>query len=113
MSAPEELLVDLVRRVVREELQAQHAPASAADPLLSVAAAAERIAMSPTFIRDAIDDGRLPARQVGRAVRVLASDVDALAARPRRRRAVAAHEAVTDPEELARQIRARAKCGAR
>lgn len=76
----EQALVELVRRTVREELEAQSKPRS--EPaLLSVAAAAARIDMSESFIRGAIREGRLPARRFGRSVRVAPDDVDALTTR--------------------------------
>ena len=78
------ILEPLVRDLVRKEL----ASAPHAGGMITVAQAAERLAMSASYIRAAIADGRLPATKVGRAVRVAISDVDALQnTRPRCARA--------------------------
>jgi excisionase family DNA binding protein len=80
VSGFENQLIDLVRRVVREELEKKA-------ELISVAGAAARIAMSEKYIRAAIADGRLPAKRFGDALRVSPADVDALGSEysPRRR----------------------------
>lgn len=80
MSGLENQLIDLVRNVVREELEKKHG-------LISVAAAAARISMSQKYIRSAIASGRLPAKRFGGALRVDPADVDALGSEysPRRR----------------------------
>lgn len=78
----EQLVEEIARRVVRAELAAREPEEPA---LITVAQAAARIGMSLSFVRAAIADERLPARKVGRAVRVTPADVDALAAAPKRR----------------------------
>lgn len=76
------LIEQMIRRIVREEIAA--ASMAPVAEMLTVAQAAARLAMSPSFVRAAIADGRLPATLVGRAVRVAVADVDALQAkRPR------------------------------
>jgi excisionase family DNA binding protein len=88
MSSPsnklEDALEDLVRRILRAELEAATRPT-----MITVAQAAERIAMSPKFIRAAIADGRLPSKSFGSAIRVWPADVDALgsSSTPRKARA--------------------------
>lgn len=81
MSGLDKILEDLVRRIVREELDARDRGAGDADRLLTDREAADRIGMSPSFIRDARRDGRLPYKRFGRAIRFAAADVDALAAK--------------------------------
>lgn len=74
-------LEQLIRRIVREEIAAASVATAS---MLTVDQVAERLAMSPSFVRAAIADGRLPATKVGRAVRIASADVDALqVTRPR------------------------------
>jgi excisionase family DNA binding protein len=65
----EQSLVDLVRRVVREELASER---STRADLVTVQVFAAAHSISPSTVRAAIRDGRLPAVKVGRAVRVRA-----------------------------------------
>jgi excisionase family DNA binding protein len=67
MTTFEQSLVDLVRRVVREELASER-PSRA--ELVTVQAFAAAHSISASTVRAAIRDGRLPAVKVGRAVRV-------------------------------------------
>lgn len=78
MTGLEKMLEDLVRRIVREELDARDRDAGDAD-LITTEQAAARLGMSPSYIRDARRAGRLPAKRIGRAVRFAIADVDALA----------------------------------
>lgn len=84
MSRLEKALAELVE-ALRAELAAPAEP-----EWISVAAAAERIAMSQKFIRAAIADGRLPSKRFGSALRVRPADVDALGASSAPRKARAA-----------------------
>ncbi len=81
MNELEAVIVELVKRALREELPAALAELRAtSEPaaLLTVGQAAARVGMSTSYIRAAISAGRLPARRIGRAVRLAASDVDAI-----------------------------------
>lgn len=69
MTTFEQSLVDLVRRVVREELASER---STRADLVTVQAFAAAHSISPSTVRAAIRDGRLQAVKVGRAVRVRA-----------------------------------------
>lgn len=101
----EQALADLVLHVLRspagrEALREALATERAAVELLTIPQAAARLSLSPTTIRAAIRDGRLPALRVGRAVRVHVGDVDAL---PTKRAARAARPG--SPAERAAAIR--------
>jgi len=69
MTTIEELIEQLVRRVVREELAAR-ASESAPPQYLTVAAFAAARSIGESTVRKAVRDGRLPAIRIGRAVRV-------------------------------------------
>lgn len=77
----EQIIEEIVRRVVREELAELRRELAPDGGLLTLQQAAKRIGMSESFIRDASKDGRLQRRKIGRAVRFAIADVDALAAR--------------------------------
>lgn len=64
----EQLLADIVRRVVREELAAIAKPITG--DKITIAAYAAARSISPSTVRAAIRDGRLAAMKVGRSVRV-------------------------------------------
>lgn len=100
----EQYIEQLVVRVVRAELE--RAQAARELRFLTVEQAADRLAMSVTFIRDAIRDGRLPATKLGRSVRIAIADVDALASSARRR----SSSAPESPRDRAARIKI---CGAR
>ena len=81
----EQLLADVVRRVMREEL-AVHSPtvpandstgASGPRQYLTVAASADIAGLHACTIRAWIQDGSLKAYRAGRIYRVLRSDLDA------------------------------------
>lgn len=70
----EELLAEI--RALRAEL-AERA-ATPAEQLVDVVRAAEHLGMSTSYIRKEIGSGRLPAKRIGRAVRVRVADLDTL-----------------------------------
>jgi excisionase family DNA binding protein len=94
-----EALRALIREVVRQELD-HRAPDR---DHLTVAEYADRYSVSPTTVRAAIRDGRLPAIRIGRAVRV---PVDAAIGMPR---AVAAAE--ESPRAFADRVLNRSRGG--
>jgi excisionase family DNA binding protein len=55
------------------------------DRILSLEEASQRSGISASWLRRLIDDGRLPARKVGKTWLVLGEDVDAIAAQSRPR----------------------------
>lgn len=81
VSKLEELLKELVRQVVREEMKA-HEDSSAPDEFLSVKAAAEAIDVAPGTIRRWIREGRVASFGEGRFMRVRRDDL----LKPRERR---------------------------
>lgn len=72
----ENVLAELIRRVLREELAG--AKPSTCEALLSVAQAARRKGMSQSYIRAAILDGRLACERYGRSIRIRPADLDNL-----------------------------------
>lgn len=60
----------LIRSIVRDELERAKNDQTPAPALVTIAAYAARRSISPSTVRAAIRDGRLPAHRVGRAVRV-------------------------------------------
>ncbi len=64
----EKMIEDIVRRVVREELELAAAKRAVAE--ITIAEYAATRSISITTVRDAIRDGRLPAKKYGHAVRV-------------------------------------------
>src|SRR4051794_14854118 len=78
-----EALAELVDLVAAEVERRQVTAPVAARRWLSIAAAAELLDVDHKTVRSAIADGRLPAVNVGRALRVLESDLtEYLAYRP-------------------------------
>ena len=71
VSGLEEIIETIVRRVIREELAAAAKPC--ADDHITIADYAVARSISPSTVRAAIRDGRLPAVKIGRAVRVPAN----------------------------------------
>lgn len=74
------LLEALAARI--EELEnrvAELEQGAAPTALLTVTGAAERLAIAPSTVRTMIRTGRLPAKRIGRAVRLAIADVDSLA----------------------------------
>ncbi len=55
------------------------------DRILSLEEASQRSGISSSWLRRLIDDGRLPAKKVGKTWLVLEEDVDAVAAQDRQR----------------------------
>lgn len=55
------------------------------DRILSLEEASQRSGISSSWLRRLVDDGRLPAKKVGKTWLVLEEDVDALAAQERPR----------------------------
>jgi excisionase family DNA binding protein len=81
----------LIRRVIREELDARdarQAAAGAAGEYLSPAEFARRLGVSVPTVRRWIDEGRLEAMRAGRQVRISAAEIERLV----RRRAPAERE---------------------
>jgi len=77
----EQTLEDLVRKVVREELQKALAgfnPQSDLDPHLSVKDAAEALSVAPKTILRWIAEGKLPAKRLGRIYRIKERDLQLL-----------------------------------
>lgn len=107
LAAP--LLLELMAHAARGV--ARTAPVEGDVPILiTIAQAARQLGTSQGFIRARIADGQLPARRIGkRAVRVLATDVSALAKRRWARTPAPrmASGTTTSAEDLARQIRSR------
>lgn len=92
----ETLLEEIVRRVVREEL----ANARRADDVgeLSPEQFAKRIGVSTSTVRAMVKDGRLPAKKVGRLVRIAADATIGEPIRPK------SPDATTAPTARARAI---------
>jgi len=76
----ERALEELLRRVVREELDA--GTSTNEDTFLSVAASAKLADVSPGWIRGEISAGRLQRCQAGRELRVRRSDLERLLSSP-------------------------------
>lgn len=55
------------------------------DRILSLEEASQRSGISASWLRRLVDDGRLPAKKVGKTWLVLQEDVDALSAQHRQR----------------------------
>lgn len=84
-------LRDLIRDVVRDELASALASRAAEAPtLVTVAAYAAARSISPSTVRAAIRDGRLPATRIGRAVRLDSTAEIARALAPQSRAAITA-----------------------
>lgn len=73
-------LEQTIRAIVRDEL-AKAKPSDPAPELVTVDAYAAARSISPSTVRAAIRDGRLPAVKIGRAVRVRMTDEIARPAR--------------------------------
>lgn len=91
-----EVLRALVRDVVREEMQRQHAP----DEWLSLRDARKIANVHHETLARWLREGRLPAGKAGRVYRVRRSDLERFLAGPRRRQRVAE----LSPEDLANKL---------
>jgi excisionase family DNA binding protein len=64
------MLVELVRTIVREELDARTNATTASAQLLSVAGYAKKFSLGNSTVRRAIAEGRLTCVRIGRSVRL-------------------------------------------
>lgn len=69
MSGFEQLIEGIVRRVVREELEAFRASTAVAGGLLTIQAYAASRSVSVSTVRAAIREGRLPTKSIGRGTK--------------------------------------------
>ena len=101
----------IVHRVLDHREARAKATPTIAEVLLDVAQAAELLGMSTSYIRKAIGNGRLPAKRIGRAVRVRLADLDTLTSM--RRSSSSATPKETDAEWAARIRIAKIRIGGR
>lgn len=94
----ENALRELIRGVVREEVQRVIAEVRNGAELLTMAGAAEVASVSPATVRRWIRDGRLPAAGAGRLTRVRRGDLEKMLGEPRWRDP---RDRELTPEELA------------